>query len=133
MLTIASMLGRFCCLCLPSPLPRLWWCLLACLFTSYPDFCCFLIILFFLILFISSFTIYISWCSGRAKVQDKIQLIRNMLDRVNDMIIGGGMAYTFAKIVQGMKVSCSKHRHCRGHTLYSTHTVEDTHCTVHTL
>lgn len=39
-----------------------------------------------------------------AKVQDKIQLIRNMLDKVNDMIIAGGMAYTFAKMTQGMEV-----------------------------
>ena len=40
-----------------------------------------------------------------AKVQDKIQLIRNLLDKVDDMVIGGGMAYTFAKMVQGMEVS----------------------------
>lgn len=39
-----------------------------------------------------------------AKVQDKIQLIRNLLDKVDDMVIGGGMAYTFAKMVQGMEV-----------------------------
>jgi phosphoglycerate kinase len=42
-----------------------------------------------------------------AKVQDKIKLIKNMLDKVNDMIIGGGMAYTFAKVVQGMKIGNS--------------------------
>ncbi|KAH0502879.1 Phosphoglycerate kinase 1 [Microtus ochrogaster] len=35
---------------------------------------------------------------GGAKVTDKIQLINNMLDKVNEMIIGGGMAFTFLKI-----------------------------------
>ena len=34
---------------------------------------------------------------GGAKVQDKIQLIENLLDKVDEMIIGGGMAYTFKK------------------------------------
>merc|ERR1739845_309045 len=32
---------------------------------------------------------------GGAKVSDKIQLIQNLLDKVDLMIIGGGMAYTF--------------------------------------
>ena len=41
---------------------------------------------------------------GGAKVQDKIQLIENMLDKVNEMIIGGGMAFTFLKELNGMKV-----------------------------
>ena len=45
-----------------------------------------------------------AWPLCSAKVQDKIQLIHNMLDKVDDMIIGGGMAYTFAKMVQGMEV-----------------------------
>ena len=40
----------------------------------------------------------------RAKVHDKIQLIRNLLDKVDVMIIGGGMAYTFLKTLQGMNV-----------------------------
>ena len=31
---------------------------------------------------------------GGAKVADKIQLIENLLDKVSEMIIGGGMAYT---------------------------------------
>merc|ERR1712232_750329 len=39
---------------------------------------------------------------GGAKVSDKIQLIMNMLDKVNKMIIGGGMAYTFLKVIDGM-------------------------------
>merc|ERR1711933_349219 len=32
-----------------------------------------------------------------AKVVDKIQLIMNLLDKVEIMIIGGGMAFTFIK------------------------------------
>ena len=36
---------------------------------------------------------------------DKIQLIENLLDKVNEMIIGGGMAFTFLKQLKGMKVS----------------------------
>lgn len=44
---------------------------------------------------------------GGAKVADKIQLIENLLDKVNIMIIGGGMAYTFKKIVFGMKIGNS--------------------------
>lgn len=41
---------------------------------------------------------------GGAKVADKIQLIENLLDKVNEMIIGGGMSYTFLKESKGMKV-----------------------------
>ncbi len=44
---------------------------------------------------------------GGAKVADKIQLIENLLDKVNIMIIGGGMAYTFKKIVYGMSIGNS--------------------------
>ncbi|XP_043201862.1 phosphoglycerate kinase-like [Amphibalanus amphitrite] len=44
---------------------------------------------------------------GGAKVQDKIQLIENMLDKVNEMIIGGGMAFTFLKELNGMKIGSS--------------------------
>ena len=40
----------------------------------------------------------------RAKVKDKIQLIHNMLDIVDEMIIGGGMAFTFLKVLEDMKV-----------------------------
>ena len=36
---------------------------------------------------------------GGAKVADKIQLIENMLDKVDEMIIGGGMAFTFRKVL----------------------------------
>ena len=42
---------------------------------------------------------------GGAKVADKIQLINNLLDKVNEMIIGGGMAYTFLKVTKNMKVN----------------------------
>ncbi|XP_013378831.1 phosphoglycerate kinase 1 [Lingula anatina] len=44
---------------------------------------------------------------GGAKVKDKIQLIDNLLDKVNEMIIGGGMAYTFLKVLSGMKIGNS--------------------------
>lgn len=44
---------------------------------------------------------------GGAKVADKIQLIENMLDRVNEMIIGGGMAFTFLKVLNGMEIGNS--------------------------
>ncbi len=38
---------------------------------------------------------------GGAKVSDKILLIEKLLDNVNSIIIGGGMAYTFAKALGG--------------------------------
>ncbi|KFQ01212.1 Phosphoglycerate kinase, partial [Haliaeetus albicilla] len=44
---------------------------------------------------------------GGAKVQDKIQLINNMLDKVNEMIIGGGMAFTFLKVINNMEIGNS--------------------------
>jgi len=44
---------------------------------------------------------------GGAKVSDKIQLIMNMLDKVNKIIIGGGMAYTFLKVKDGMAIGTS--------------------------
>ena len=34
---------------------------------------------------------------GGAKVSDKILIIDNLLDRVDNLIIGGGMTYTFIK------------------------------------
>lgn len=34
---------------------------------------------------------------GGAKVKDKIGLIRHLLDKVDNLIIGGGLAYTFVK------------------------------------
>ncbi|XP_036379582.1 phosphoglycerate kinase 1 [Megalops cyprinoides] len=44
---------------------------------------------------------------GGAKVKDKIQLINNMLDKVNEMIIGGGMAFTFLKVLKNMEIGNS--------------------------
>jgi len=44
---------------------------------------------------------------GGAKVSDKIQLIDNLLDKVNIMIIGGGMAFTFLKVVNSMSIGGS--------------------------
>src|ERR1700730_7062614 len=43
---------------------------------------------------------------GGAKVSDKIAVIRNLLDKVDALIIGGGMAYTFLK-AQGEQVGKS--------------------------
>lgn len=43
---------------------------------------------------------------GGAKVSDKILIIENLLDRATDIIIGGGMAYTFFK-AQGGKIGSS--------------------------
>ena len=38
-------------------------------------------------------------------MHDKIKLINNLLDKVDEMIIGGGMVYTFLKTLQGMEVN----------------------------
>lgn len=38
---------------------------------------------------------------GGAKVSDKILIIENLLERATDIIIGGGMAYTFMKATGG--------------------------------
>lgn len=43
---------------------------------------------------------------GGAKVSDKIGVINNLLDKVDKLIIGGGMAYTFLK-AKGMNVGKS--------------------------
>ncbi len=43
---------------------------------------------------------------GGAKVSDKILLIENLLEKVDNLIIGGGMAYTFAK-AQGGEIGTS--------------------------
>jgi phosphoglycerate kinase len=41
---------------------------------------------------------------GGAKVADKIPLIKNLLDRADEIIIGGGMTFTFKKVVDGMEI-----------------------------
>jgi phosphoglycerate kinase len=38
---------------------------------------------------------------GGAKVSDKLLLLNNLLDKVNILIVGGGMAYTFMKAMGG--------------------------------
>jgi phosphoglycerate kinase len=43
---------------------------------------------------------------GGAKVSDKILIIENLLDKVNNLIIGGGMTYTFIK-AGGGKIGAS--------------------------
>src|SRR5438445_5451086 len=43
---------------------------------------------------------------GGAKVSDKIGVIRNLMNKLNSLIIGGGMAYTFLK-AQGKEVGKS--------------------------
>jgi phosphoglycerate kinase len=43
---------------------------------------------------------------GGAKVSDKIGVIRNLLDKVDSFVIGGGMAYTFLK-AQGKEIGKS--------------------------
>jgi phosphoglycerate kinase len=44
---------------------------------------------------------------GGAKVADKIQLINNLLMLVDEMIIGGGMAFTFTKVLNNMNIGKS--------------------------
>jgi phosphoglycerate kinase len=44
---------------------------------------------------------------GGAKVSDKIQLIKNLLDKVNMMIVGGGMAFTFLKVINNIDIGGS--------------------------
>ena len=44
---------------------------------------------------------------GGAKISDKIQLINNLLDKVNTLIICGGMAFTFKKTLEGVAIGNS--------------------------
>jgi phosphoglycerate kinase len=44
---------------------------------------------------------------GGAKIADKIPLIRNLIEKADEIIIGGGMAYTFRKICDGMEIGNS--------------------------
>ena len=44
---------------------------------------------------------------GGAKIADKIPLINNLLEKADKLIIGGGMAYTFKKVIDGMAIGSS--------------------------
>lgn len=44
---------------------------------------------------------------GGAKVSDKIQLIDNLLDKVNILIVCGGMAFTFKKTLENVSIGNS--------------------------
>jgi phosphoglycerate kinase len=44
---------------------------------------------------------------GGAKIADKIPLIRNLIEKADEIIIGGGMAYTFKKVLNGMEIGDS--------------------------
>jgi phosphoglycerate kinase len=44
---------------------------------------------------------------GGAKIADKIPLIRNLIDKADEIIIGGGMAFTFKKVLNGMEIGDS--------------------------
>jgi phosphoglycerate kinase len=44
---------------------------------------------------------------GGAKIADKIPLIRNLIETADEIIIGGGMAYTFKKVLENMPIGNS--------------------------
>ena len=44
---------------------------------------------------------------GGAKIADKIPLIRNLIEKADEIIIGGGMAFTFRKVCDGMEIGNS--------------------------
>ena len=44
---------------------------------------------------------------GGAKVKDKIQLINNLLEKSDEMIFGGGIAFTFLKRLRNMEIGGS--------------------------
>ncbi len=44
---------------------------------------------------------------GGAKVADKIPLINNLIDKADEIIVGGGMAFTFKKVLDGMAIGDS--------------------------
>lgn len=48
---------------------------------------------------------------GGAKVSDKILLIENMLDKAENIVIGGAMAFTFLSVLYGTKIGDSLYDH----------------------
>lgn len=47
---------------------------------------------------------------GGAKVSDKIGVINRLIEKADTIIIGGGMAFTFRKIVQGVSIGKSLYK-----------------------
>lgn len=47
---------------------------------------------------------------GGAKVNDKIEVINRLLDKADTIIISGGMAFTFRKLVQGISIGKSLYK-----------------------
>jgi len=47
---------------------------------------------------------------GGAKVSDKIGVINRLLEKADTIIIGGGMAYTFMKLVRGISIGKSLYK-----------------------
>lgn len=44
---------------------------------------------------------------GGAKIADKIPLIKNLIEKADTIIIGGGMSYTFKKVLLNMEIGAS--------------------------
>lgn len=44
---------------------------------------------------------------GGAKIADKIPLINNLLEKSDEIIIGGGMSFTFKNVLEGMEIGTS--------------------------
>lgn len=44
---------------------------------------------------------------GGAKIADKIPLINNLLEKANEIIVGGGMAFTFKKVLDNLPIGSS--------------------------
>jgi phosphoglycerate kinase len=44
---------------------------------------------------------------GGAKIADKIPLINNLIEKADEIIVGGGMAFTFKKVLRNMEIGSS--------------------------
>lgn len=44
---------------------------------------------------------------GGAKVEDKIPIIKNLIKLCDNIIIGGGMAFSFLKVIHNMEIGKS--------------------------